>query len=777
MKQSILLAMAVLFLSALQSQSINGLIQNKKGVAIEGATIHLLNSQKFTQSNRTGNFSLSGLRPGAHTLVISSIGYSTQTSAITIFPNKTTEFHSLLQEQGTALDEVIVSGEKTDSRLQLTPIAISALNATKLKEFRVWNITDLTALAPNLFIVEHGNSASSNFFNIRGTLGYTNEQAVATYVDGVYQFEFFSAPINFNNIERVEVLRGPQGTLYGRNAFGGVVNIITKKPANKATGFVELDLGNYGQQRYSAGFNLPIIKNKLLFNVAVQRNQRGAIYSNPTLNTESFDGRKSFSASINFRYIPAENWTVDLNGKTESNNDKGAYPWVATDSIARNEPYKAFGSWANTERRQNMNGSLTLRHFGKKVNFSAMTAVIDYRLWYPDRFDLDYSAAKLYSGNGDYNQNQYTQEFRLSSPGTSKNIQWTVGSYFFTERAKSRSQTFYESDFAVIDPQAPYSSITSGLRSNRGAAVFGQITKKLLPSLAFTAGARYDLERKERTEHNETEKDGSIIDVSPLTADHRTFHAFTPKLTVSYTLSDRSLVYLSYAKGFRVGGFNFGATNSNNRTYNPEKSDNYEIGWKNTLADHRLTLNLTAFFLQQKEQQVTTSTNGLDFVTLNVGDMNNIGIEAEMTAIPIKNVQIEWTAALSKAAYQKLSLFDFIIGTTKDYKGNRPIYTPAFSSMSAIQYNLPFELSKQKLTAFIRAEYRYLGDYFYDFQNTESQPAYGLMNARIGLTSRYGEIAFWARNLNNAQYISWGTFGSYLLGSPRMLGISLTGRF
>ncbi len=108
---------------------------------------------------------------------------------------------------------------------------------------------------------------------------------MATYVDGVYQFDYFSAPLNFSNIERVEILRGPQGTLYGRNAFGGVLNVITKRPTNQTSGFATLDLGNYGQQRYSVGFNTALIKDKLFANTGLQSNGRGAIYSNPIRNT------------------------------------------------------------------------------------------------------------------------------------------------------------------------------------------------------------------------------------------------------------------------------------------------------------------------------------------------------------------------------------------------------------------------------------------------------------------------------------------------------------
>jgi iron complex outermembrane recepter protein len=235
------------------------------------------------------------------------------------------------------------------------------------------------------------------------------------------------------------------------------------------------------------------------------------------------------------------------------------------------------------------------------------------------------------------------------------------------------------------------------------------------------------------------------------------------------------MVYASYAKGFRIGGFNF--SNSINPTYGPEKSDNYEVGIKNSLLNNRLKLNLTAFYFQQKDQQVSTTRDGVNYATLNVGNMNNAGLEVEVAAIPAKNLQVEWTASASHSDYQKLELFDGGTLAIKNYKGNQAIYNPAVQSMLAIQYGVPISKSTQNYKPFIRGEFRYIGEYQLNFENTESQEGYGLLNARAGITSKHVDIAFWVRNLNNVRYMAWGTYGSYMLGSPRMLGVTLTGHF
>ena len=755
------------------AQNIAGTIKSQSGEAIGFANITVLNSSKGTVADKDGKFTVT-LPKGNYNISISAVGYASKIETVNLTEN-TKKLDVILVENTQSLSEVVVTADKVETDVQKTPVAITVLNAQKIKDYRVWSISDLTAVAPSTFIIEHGNSTSATFINIRGAMGFTNEQAVATYVDGVYQFDFFSAPLNFNNIERIEILRGPQGTLYGRNAFSGVVNVTTKRPNNNTSGFAELDFGNYGQQRYSVGFNTPLVKDKLFMGVGVQLNKRGSVYENPTLNTKNFDSRQSINGNVNLKYLASDKWTIDLNARTESNEDKGAYPWVATDSIARNQPYKAFGNYPNTERRTNTNATLAVKYFGDKFNFTSNTSGIAFHLWYPDKFDFDFTPAKLFSGDNDLKQNVFTQEFRFSSPASANKLKWSLGSFLFIENTKTKFKTFYEEDFAASDPNAPYSTISNGVRNNKGLAVYGQATYSITPTFDVTVGARYDAENRELTQNSEFEKNSIVTVTAPDSTFSRTFNAFTPKIVLSYKINNQSLLYASYAKGFRIGGFNF--NNIADRTYNPEKSDNYEIGIKNSLLNNKLKANLTAFYFQQKDQQVTTTKDGINSAVLNVGDMNNFGLEAELTALPLKNVQIEWTVSTSQSKYVRLDLFDYGLGEVKKYVGNKAIYNPALQSMLAVQYGIPFKQSKQNLKAFVRGEYRYLGEYQLNFENTESQKAYSLLNARAGITSNHFDVAFWVRNLTDVRYLAWGTYSSYTLGSPRMLGVTLTAKF
>ncbi|MBU2929740.1 TonB-dependent receptor [Winogradskyella psychrotolerans] len=767
----IITAMLCLVVTSNFAQNIEGIILSTKGNPVPFANIMILNSSQGTATDLDGRFALK-LNSGTYQIQFSAIGFAPKIKNIVVTNDKLS-LNVTLVDQTESLGEVLVTSNKIETDLQKTPLAATALNAKQLKEYRVWSISDLTALAPSAFTIEHGNSTGSNFLNFRGAMGFTNEQSVATYVDGVYQFDFYSAPLNFNNIERVEILRGPQGTLYGRNAFAGVLNVITKKPTNKTTGFVEVDLGNYEQQRYSLGFNTPLIQDKLFVNAGLQLNKRGAVYENPTLNTKDFDGKEAYSGNLNLKYIVSDKWTLDFTSRYENNTDKGAYPWVTTDSIALNEPYKAFGNYDNTEKRTNFNASISAKYYGEKFNFTSITAFLDYENWFDDKYDFDFTASKLISGDTWNKQNQITQEFRFTSPANESKLNWTVGSYLFLDKAKSNYTTYYEEDFALFDPTAPYSTITNGVKNNVGIAFFGQGNYAITPKLDVTVGARYDIEHRKLTQNSSYEKDDVVTILSTDSSDDKTFYAFTPKFILNYQLTDNSILYGSYAKGFRIGGFNFG--NDTNPTYDPERSDNYDIGIKNNLWSNKLKVNLTAFYFQQKDQQLTTTTDGAVYATQNIGDMDNYGLELEVSILPIKNLQIDWTASTSHSEYKKLELFDANSFTTIDYKGNQAIYTPKYQSMVAAQYSVPFPKSKHNISAFVRGEFKYIGEYQLDFENSNSQDAYSLINTRFGISSNHLDLAFWVRNLTDERYLSWG-YGSYMLGSPRMWGVTLTAK-
>ena len=192
------------------AQTINGSVKTKAGKPVPSATITILNTTQATATDQEGRFTLR-LGDGDYQISVSAVGFATQVKPISISKKSTIDLAIQLSAASQQLNEVVVTAEKKQQDVQKVPAAVTVLDAKQIKDYRIWDITSLTAIVPNLFVVEHGNSASSNFLNIRGVMGFSNEQAVATYVDGVYQFDYFSAPIQFKRYSKCGSAARPAG--------------------------------------------------------------------------------------------------------------------------------------------------------------------------------------------------------------------------------------------------------------------------------------------------------------------------------------------------------------------------------------------------------------------------------------------------------------------------------------------------------------------------------------------------------------------------------------
>lgn len=210
--------------------------------------------------------------------------------------------------------------------------------------------------------------------------------------------------------------------------------------------------------------------------------------------------------------------------------------------------------------------------------------------------------------------------------------------------------------------------------------------------------------------------DGGVFNQVSLTDFRTTFPAFTPKLILNYQLNDRTMVYVQYARGFRVGGLNSSAPTAADIPYGPEFSDNYAIGFTNTFWNNKLRLNLTAFYLQQRDQQVSVN-QGSFFLIRNTGDMNNLGAELGALVVPVNGLQVEANASLSHARYSRLTTLDTTF-TNADFRSNRPINSPNAASFLAAQY--AYMLPKMA-SVFVRGERRYTGVYYFDFDNAQNR--------------------------------------------------------
>jgi len=680
----------------------------------------------------------------------------------------------------TQLDSVTVTAEKREAPLQKVPISVTAITAKQVDAFRLWDIKGITGIVPNLY---SGNSGDGrNVTSIRGVTTTSYDPAVATYIDGVNQFSLDTYIPELNDIERIEILRGPQGTLYGRNAMGGVINIITKQPTNTTTGFAQIDEGNYGQQRYSAGIRTPLVDNKLFFGAAAAYNRRNGYYTNDYNNT-SFDRQSGFSGNYYLKYLPVAGWSLTLNVKHQNNRNWGAFPLSTSVTDAFTHPFHLDQNAVGKMIDNTLNASLAIKHSGANLEFSSITAWQNNHRYYQPSVDGDFSPIDGVTIVNDFgsawnNVQVFTQEFRFASPNnTNSPLTWTAGAYFFHQYNPNKQATHYGADAALLGaPDSNFSSIDITKGKNTGVAGYGQVNYAVTKKLQLIAGLRYDYEHRYLDVTEQFQPDGqSAITTTPDTSAALHFSALSPKGGLQYQPTNNTDLFITYSRGYRPGGLTQlspDPTQPPLNPYNPEYSNNIELGIKNTLWDRRLILNATAFLTHVTNAQVPTLIlPSAITVTRNTGKLISKGVELEAAASPVNGLTLAYNFGYTDAHYQSLALAEN--GQAVDLAGKKQIFTPNITSMFAPQYNLPLS-ARRHVNLVLRGEWFYLGREYFDLDNTITQSPHSILNARVGVTIPRLELYVWARNFTNTKYIEYAyDFGAVHLGDPHTWGVTL----
>lgn len=757
-----------------------GTLLDSRRRPIEGASVHLLNTDRTVVSDKAGVFAFDRLSPGRYTVEITAGGYA-QTDSLLQIGTKNGEGIFFLPEKTRKLDDIVVTAQKREELLQQTPVTMTALTARQTEDYRLWNNHDLTAIVPNLYAADPGDGR--DVISIRGITTTSYDPAVGIYLDGVSQFGLDTYIPALFDIERIEVLRGPQGTLYGRNAMGGVINIFTREPDNRTDGFAELSEGNYGEGRYSAGFRTPLVKNRLFLGVAGLYDGRGGFYTNEYNNT-SYDRQHSFTGNYYLKYIAGPHWQIDANVKQRYNRNHGAYPLVIGAAQALQQPFVLDQNATTLMVDNTMDASLAVRYNGPAFNFMSQTAYEDNYRYYTQPIDGDFSPLDAITIINNYGKpwnvvKAATQEFKFTSPAASvSRWKWTAGAYLFLQDEPTKQATRYGKDANLIGTgDSLFTTIGTTKSHKYGAAFYGQTTYALTQRLNVTAGIRYDYEHQEESVLGQYQHDPSpdLLTTVPDTSGRISFGAFSPKLGLDYTLSPHALLYAVYSRGFRTGGLtqlSFDPTQPPLAGFKPEYSDNYEVGFKGGLPDKTLTFDADVFYSHISDaQEPTLILPQAITVTRNTGRLNNSGVEAEVAALPFKNLTVSYNFGYTYSRYARLDLAQN--AETVDLAGKRQIFTPDMTSMLALQYAYPIGRNHQ-LRVIARGEWKSIGSTWYDLNNTIGQSPYNLYNGSLGIASRAVEVLLWSRNIGDKKYISYGyDFGAVHLGDPRTYGITV----
>lgn len=774
---------------ATNSQSFTGTVKTTNGQPIIAATIRILNTDKSALSNQQGEFSFTNIAPGNYQLSISATGYATK---LIMTAGQTSMLTITLSKQDQQLGEVVVTANKREEDILKVSTAITSLSANKISNNRIWGLGDLAAIVPNYAYQELG-VAYQQIQSIRGIQAFSENPAVATYIDDVNNLDILANGMMLTDIERIEVLRGPQGTLFGRNAMGGVVNIITKQPTNKTTAFAEAGTGNQGLQRYNAGIKTPLIKDKLFLGFTGLFQTKDGYFINDTTGTAAKDGSingkkiggaKNLYGNLFLKWLPARRLLLTLNIKAQRDwsNNSSYMVSQSNDSIGFANPDKLNLGRIGQDQRNIFNNSLVAKYTGNSFTLTAITAYQHIRMGYKD---IDFPG--FYSSFYDKKvgellppQKVFSQEIRINSNNAGK-LQYTAGVYGFKQKTHGGDNVYELSADEATAYGLPEGAfiISRNNGKNYGLAGFGEMTYQLTSQLKATVGLRYDYENKQSSFNGFGDAaliNGVVTNFVADTTAKGNYSALSPKLALCY-----GNAYVSYNRGFRAGGINaqrFTTSTNAKQTFEPEYSDNFEVGYKTRLAQNKVSIAAAAFLIKWKDMQMNNIVAPFTYALENVGNAQSMGLELEVAAIPIKGLQLDGSVGLNKTKYEDFALtrVDYTTGveTKTQVAGNSLSNTPSHTIYLGAQYEL--SITKQ-LKASLHGDVRNIGKYYADMQNSIQQSTYTLVNTRIGVTYTNYSLFLWGQNLTNQRYLLYGnsdsSFGrNVIMSSPCTYGIT-----
>jgi iron complex outermembrane receptor protein len=798
MKLNFTLLFVICFAVLCYGQQISGKVTDAAGESIAYVNIAVLNTAKGAVTNKDGSYQLT-LEKGSYQLVFSAMGYASQIQSIEVADQALTVDVTLFDKSQT-LDEVVVTALRAEQRLVETPVSVTSLSSKAIEDTRTWELKDLTGLVPNYFYGEIG-VGFQQIQSIRGISVFSENPAIATYVDGVNQLDILANGFQFVDIESIEVLRGPQGTLFGRNAMGGVINIRTKQPTNKTEGFADVTFGNLGLQRYSAGFRTPLVKDKLFLGITALRQQRNGFLVNDTTGTvlpqanahgKTVGDETATYGNVFLKWLASSRLDVTLNVKSQvdQSNASGFFVYQLTDELARNNPNKINLGRLGEHRRDILNTALSANYRAPKFNFNSTTTFQQIGLSYNNIYDANFGGGIIYAsyrggslGERPTPQQVFTQELKITSLPQRNRLNYTAGAFFFSQNAFEPTTNIAIDYGPVVGPfflgplYAPGVNVVfRNEGQNLGVAAYGQVSYKITDKLEVTGGLRYDQERRENTFNSNVLLFNGVETATVAdTTVSGTFRALSPKLAFTYSPNANSSVFVSYLRGFRAGGVNTQRVQGIDLTYEPEFSDNIEAGYKRGFAENRLFLAATAYYIDWKDLQFFTQFGPNLFGFDNVGDARSYGVEAEVSAIPLKNLRLEANLGFNESEYRDFTL------AGENLSGNRLANAPKSTLFLAAQYNLP--LSEQ-LSFMLRGEYRHVGQTFSDRENQLAIADYSVINLRTGFTYKQKfDLIFWVRNLTDQRFIAYASASTAngnrnsLISPPRTLGVTLSAKF
>ena len=701
-------------------------------------------------------------------------------------------------QQAQGLEQIVVTAQRRAQNEQDVPISVSAFSDATLERMGVVSVGELPMVTPGLTMMQSRNGFTTYLRGI-GTAasGATEEGSVPVYVDGILVSSLVASGFALPSVDHVEVLKGPQGTLFGRNSTGGLINVVTRDPSHETSGAVSIGYGNYGTATGSA-YVTGGITDKIAMDLTVYYEKQEDGYGHviglpaPLSNIQPNSGYNNESmVRSKLLYMPLDGLRITLAADAQNRQPDLGLDRTIPKGVTESNGTKKLGTYYDTQQNlvsdpngKQWGGSAKIEYDTILGTLSSTTAYRQFRL--TQDFDQDGTPQEEVDAPEVAQTNTLQQEFLLS--GKSRQFDWTGGLIYFYS-----SITDAQYIGSATAPTNNYSSVTN--QKTDSYAGFGQLTYHLTDTTNITGGFRYTYDQrlftalKVAAAGNPNGAGKVLINRNPDTDPTARLYDSAPtwRLAIDQKINDRVLVYLSDDRGFKSGIFT--GSNTASIALLPETIDTYEFGFKSNFG-RTWQINGAIFDNEWKNIQLTHQVAGSN-IAFNAPGARVYGAEGEIIFDPrisFGDLQLSTDLSWLHGRYDNFPSAPKttplagggVVGGNFNAEGNQTVKTPPYTISAAIDYTWPSSIGSLG----VNVNYTYTDRLFWEVDNRLTQPSYGLLNARVSLTTKDGRWVYsvWGKNLSNVEYSlytsSTAPFGDELSPAPpRTFGVKAAYKF
>lgn len=690
--------------------------------------------------------------------------------------------------QARTLEEVVVTAQRREENLRDVPISVVAISGDILGQGGVDGTSALPQMVPSVQLVRSGPSGMFFVRGVGNTSGGTGEEgANALYVDGVFLPDLKQSILKFNNIERIEVLKGPQGTLFGRNSSGGLINVITREPGDDFVADITLGVSSYDTQTGQAYIAGPLT-DTLSADIALTSTNQSNGWGNNLATGK--DVGKGWDWGVRSKWVwrPNDSTKVTASGEyTKQSDDFTSAFRLAPESVGMMpgaggfapppDPYDTNTLDQQFNDQENFGFNLTAEF---DLDWATLTSITGYRENKNlSSLDPDTGPARLYHIDIHSTTESWQQELRLSSNITDP-LSWQTGMFFLRAESTLEPQ---QSSGLLLSAAGGGNDVYANMTTWSSSA-FGEVSYALTDATTLTAGVRYTLD-KQSLDGEESYFNPAIPRVT--VRDTEDDEEVTYRLALRHDLTDNINVYASYNRGYKSGVYSMSAFAQ--PRVNPQLIDAYEVGMKSELLDSRLRVNLSVFHYDISDYQVRAATDvGANAVLLNAAEVDVNGLELEVEALLFDGLRVFGSVTVLDSEFSDFPFAPYTVPNPasaggastiiQSAKGNDTPLAPEVTGTLGIQYTLPVGEGELDMNLL----YSYNDGYAYEPDNRLQQPSFEVVNASVvyQMTPQWG-VEVWGKNLTDETYYVQ-KLGSALAdvavpAAPRTFGVSVNYRY